>query len=236
MAEKKFEKLKNNNAIARIEKKFPYRNIFAEHNKVYISGKIGERFNLSHETKGEKFYRSKVIVKRKSGIVDYIPIIISEKLLPIDIENVINKYIEVAGQFRAYLVKDSINERHLNLYVYATLIHICEKEEELNEREGTNVIYIDGNLSRIPQYRVTPTGREISDIMVSVQRNYEKIDYIPVITWNCIAKWIKNKEPKEEITLFGRIQSRNYPKRCNGKEVNKEVYEVSLMAVKQYES
>ena len=52
-----------------------------ENNNVFVSGRIEDEFEYSHETNWEKFYRTRVIVKRLSGVEDYIPIIVSDLLL-----------------------------------------------------------------------------------------------------------------------------------------------------------
>ena len=35
----------------------------------------------------------------------------------------------------------------------------------------------------MPIYRTTPLGREITDMVLAVNRSYDKSDYIPVVVW-----------------------------------------------------
>ena len=89
-------------------------------------------------------------------------------------------------------------------------------------------------------YRVTPFGREIADILVAVNRAYNKSDYIPCIAWGRNAKFVNTLAVGANIKIWGRMQSREYQKRVSEDEtVTKTAYEVSvskLEAVKDVET
>ena len=57
--------------------------------------------------------------------------------------------------------------------------------------ENTNQIMLDGYICKAPTYRVTPFGREIADILIAVNRSYNKSDYIPAIAWGRNAKFCR---------------------------------------------
>ena len=102
-----------------------------------------------------------------------------------------------------------------------------EKEEEKNE----NQIFLNGFICKAPIYRKTPFGREISDILVAVNRAYNKSDYIPCIAWGRNARYMANLEVGANIKVWGRVQSRIYQKRV-GEEVEERVaYEVSVSKI-----
>ena len=63
-----------------------------------------------------------------------------------------------------------------------------------------------------PIYRTTPFGREITDMLVAVNRSYNKSDYIPTIAWGATPGWRKNLPVGQKIRVEGRIQSREYEK------------------------
>ena len=69
---------RENNVITRQEENSTTENLFNEFNKVFVSGKIEEEFEYSHEVLWEKFYRTKVRVERVSGTEDLVPIIVSD--------------------------------------------------------------------------------------------------------------------------------------------------------------
>ena len=78
-------------------------------------------------------------------------------------------------------------------------------------------------------YRQTPFGREIADILLAVNRAYNKSDYIPSIAWGRNARFCQNLEVGTEVKIVGRIQSRNYEKKYeDGTVVKKVAYEVSV--------
>ena len=107
------------------------------------------------------------------------PVIFSERLVSPE-EVKIDSYISVEGQFRSYNNYNNKNGRKLMLLVFA-------REMEFHEEEVTqknpNQIFLNGFVCRKPQYRTTPFGREISDILLAVNRAYNKSDYIPCIAW-----------------------------------------------------
>ena len=54
-----------------------------KNNQSTFSGEIISEFEYSHEVLGEKFYKSILSVRRKSGVSDNIPFMVSERLVEI---------------------------------------------------------------------------------------------------------------------------------------------------------
>ena len=78
-------------------------------------------------------------------------------------------------------------------------------------------------------YRQTPFGREIADLLLAVNRAYNKSDYIPCIAWGRTARFCENMEIGTEVKIIGRVQSRQYEKKHeDGTVENKIAYEVSV--------
>ena len=78
-------------------------------------------------------------------------------------------------------------------------------------------------------YRQTPFGREIADLLLAVNRAYNKSDYIPSIAWGRNARFCQNLEVGTEVKVVGRVQSRNYEKKFeDGTVLKKVAYEVSI--------
>ncbi len=93
-----------------------------------------------------------------------------------------------------------------------------------------NEISLTGFICKPPVYRHTPFGREIADILLAVNRSYNKSDYIPCIAWGRNARFCKGLEVGSKIALSGRIQSREYRKKVSEDEyVTKTAYEVSII-------
>ena len=72
-----------------------------ENNQVTIMGEVVSEFSFSHEVYGEGFYLVDVAVSRLSDSVDYIPLMVSERLVDVT-QNYIGETILVNGQFRSY--------------------------------------------------------------------------------------------------------------------------------------
>ena len=116
--------------------------------------------------------------------------------------------------------------------VFAREISITDAAEEENQ----NDIYLEGFVCKKPNYRQTPFGREISDLLVAVNRAYNKSDYIPCIAWGRNAKYCESFEVGEKIRVYGRVQSREYEKKDeNGNATKKVAYEISVAKLEKVE-
>ena len=99
----------------------------------------------------------------------------------------------------------------------------------LEKSKNPNQIFLDGYICKMPVYRTTPFGREIADILLAVNRAYNKSDYIPTIAWGRNSRFCQNLEVGDNIKVWGRLQSREYQKKLSDTEVIKKVaYEVSI--------
>lgn len=200
---------------------------YSENNHLVLVGKIVSEKSYSHEIYGEKFYVFNLEVVRLSSTVDIIPITVSERLLT-GLDIVIGKKVTVEGQFRSY--NNYENERNrLILTVFAK--EIVETDEEEKE-EITNEVLLTGYICKKPIYRQTPFGREISDVLLAVNRAYNKSDYIPCIAWGRNARFCQNIEVGTEIKISGRVQSRTYEKKYeDGRVETRVAYEVSVASM-----
>lgn len=164
-------------------------------------------------------------VKRLSGNADIIPLMVSERL--IDVTNDYRGYtIEVDGQFRSYNHYDGQKNR-LVLSVFA---HDVKFLEDSNDCTEINQIVLCGYICKEPIYRKTPLGREISDILLAVNRDYRKGDYIPCIAWGRSARFASRFEIGTKVRICGRIQSREYYKKVSDDDYEtRTAYEVSIM-------
>lgn len=196
-------------------------------NKVYMIGKIAKKPVFSHEVYSEGFYIFYIEAPRKSGNVDTLPVVVSERLVDINRLDV-DRTVVIDGQIRSYN-KHTDNEEHshLILSVFAREIDVLEDVEI--DPDVNNAVEIVGHLCKPPIYRKTPLGREIADILVAVNRPYGKSDYIPCIVWGRTAKFVGHLPVGTHIEMTGRFQSRPYTKKISEDEIeNRVAYEVSV--------
>lgn len=192
-----------------------------ENNRVNLCGKIAKEIEFDHEIHGEKFFRTDIAAERLSGTVDLVPILVPEVLLSEGIA--VGKCAEVAGSFRSHN-QSGEDGRKLILNVFAERLEILE-----NIECSENAIELDGYICKKPVYRKTLLGREITDILLAVNRAYGKSDYIPCIAWGRTARFASELPVGEHIKIKGRIQSRVYAKRVGGnKYIERMAYEVSI--------
>lgn len=196
-----------------------------ENNKVTLSGEIVSNFEFSHECYGEGFYTAMLASERLSREKDVIPIMVSERLVDVKADWV-GRFAKVSGQFRSYN-KHEGGRRHLELSVFAREFE--EFEEMPFSDNHSNRISLDGYICKQPIYRKTTLGREITDILLAVNRPYGKSDYIPTICWGRNAVYAGNLEVGTRLQIEGRIQSREYQKRISDDEFEtRTTYEVSV--------
>lgn len=197
----------------------------ANANVVCVVGRYHSDIEFSHKVYGEGFYTFKILVPRLSDYSDILPVTVSERLIcDIDIESC-RQDIKIDGQLRSYN-KFVDGSNRLILTIFARELSLLEDPEEV---KNPNQIALDGYICKNPLYRTTPFGREITDILVAVNRPYGKSDYIPCIAWGRNARFSEKLKVGDRIKIWGRIQSREYQKRqFDGQVINKTAYEVSV--------
>ena len=191
-----------------------------KNNKVYIYGEIVSEAVFSHEVYGEGFYEFYVKVMRLSGQADVLPVTVSERIMTEEMKP--GNTICALGQFRSYNKLEGGKSR-LMLTVFI--------RELLDTQPGKNPnsIILSGYICKPPVYRTTPFNREIADLLIAVNRSYNKSDYIPAIAWGRNARFVRNLSVGDRVALSGRIQSREYQKKQPDESfVTMTAFEVSI--------
>lgn len=191
-----------------------------KNNKVYIYGEIVSEAQFSHEVYGEGFYELMVKVMRLSGQADLLPVTVSERIMTEDMK--VGGYICALGQFRSYNKLEGGRSRlMLTVFVRELL--------EVQPAKNPNSIVLSGYVCKPPVYRTTPFNREIADLLIAVNRSYNKSDYIPAIAWGRNARFVRNLAVGDRVALSGRIQSREYQKKQPDESfLTMTAYEVSI--------
>lgn len=191
-----------------------------KNNRVYVCGRVASDATFSHEVFGEGFYELFVEINRLSGQADILPVTVSERLMGDGLKK--GDELCALGQFRSYNKLENGKSR-LMLTVFV--------REILDTRPGKNPnsIVLSGYICKPPIYRTTPFNREIADLLIAVNRSYNKSDYIPAIAWGRNARFVKNLAVGDKVALSGRIQSREYQKKqADETFVTMTAYEVSV--------
>ena len=200
-----------------------------KNNKVYLQGEIVSDATFSHEVYGEGFYEFFVRVVRLSGQADILPVTLSERLIQ-GAELCKGKSICALGQFRSYnKIENGKSRLMLTVFVRELLGELPSK--------NPNSILLSGYICKPPVYRTTPFNREIADVLIAVNRAYNKSDYIPCIAWGRNARIVKNLGVGDRIAVSGRIQSREYQKKLSETEMKiMTAYEVSVSKLAAFEA
>lgn len=196
---------------------------YSENNVITLIGTIVSEKTFSHEVYGEGFYSFNIEVPRLSENSDIIPVTVSERILTDDFK--IGQKVVIDGQFRSY----NNYENEKNKLVLTVFVKDIKLQTEETDTTNPNEICLTGFICKKPIYRTTPFGREIADILLAVNRAYNKSDYIPCIAWGRNARFCQNIEVGEKVKLWGRIQSRQYEKKFeDGTSEIRRAYEVSV--------
>lgn len=193
-------------------------------NTATVTGLLTEIIE-DHSVLGEKFYTGQLKCTRLSGYDDMIPVTIPERLLGTKkVEEVLGP-ISVTGQVRSYN-KTVDGASRLVLTLFAQDFKTPEPDDPQNH------VVIEGTISRQPNFRITPFGREICDLMLAVPRRYGKSDYIPCIVWGRNGRWSSGLAVGSSVVITGRLQSREYEKLLDSGEVEKRMaYELSAFDI-----
>jgi len=199
-------------------------------NNITLIGVIAGEKVFSHEVFGEGFYNFMLKADRLSEASDVLPITISERI--IDGDNfAIGKPAYISGQIRSYNnYVESEGRSRLVLTIFVKdfeIINLDDSDDQFND--NPNDVYLNGYICKPPVFRTTPFGREIADILIAVNRSYNKSDYIPCIAWGRNARFSSKLSVGDNIRIWGRMQSRAYQKKLdNGEILEKIAYEVSV--------
>lgn len=200
-----------------------------DENRAVLTGRVVSELEFSHKTYGESFYMLTLGIKRKSGYEDMIPLMISERLIwNMDLQP--GSLISASGQIRTY--NQQVDGRNkLVIVVFVKEIQWADEDEEM-----TNIILLEGFVCKKTIRRTSPLGRELCDIMLAVNRMYNKSDYIPCIAWGRNAVYGGELEVGAKLFIEGRIQSRQYKKYDEeGQLHTRTAYEVSVMRLEESE-
>lgn len=191
-------------------------------NSITIYGEVTKEPHYSHSFHGEKFYEMKLSIKRLSGIKDVLNVIFSEYLQKPEQINVGDTFF-IEGSIRTFNKMKEDKIKSLLISVFA------EKMEKDNDgRIIGNKAFLEGYICKEPKYRETPLGREITDVLLAVNRKYGKSDYIPCICWGRYARFAGTLPIGTKLKVEGRLQSRDYEKIIDGDAIKKTAYELSI--------
>ncbi len=138
-----------------------------------------------------------------------------------------NQRVKIHGQFRS---RNAPGENRMKLMLYFFATDIFGEKDEVPEEEANSVM-LNGYLCKPPSYRITPKGRDITDLLLAVPRNTGHTDYIPCIAWGKNAMITRELTIGDRIRVNGRMQSRPY-KKTDDRGIQREMtaYEVSVNA------
>ena len=197
-------------------------NAYWNENAGRFVGRVLSEPVFSHENHGEDYFRVMLRIDRLSGAEDTLPLLVSRTQLeqsPV----FAGERLAAEGEVRSFNNRSGVGSR-LVLTVFVRALYAAEEDEP-----DCNRLTLQGTLCRVPVYRRTPLGREISDLTLAVNRRYGRADYLPLIAWGTVARQTSILAVGARLTVEGRIQSRTYTKNLETGPQERVAYEVSVM-------
>lgn len=191
-----------------------------ENNAAMLAGVVATE-PKKYDCCGEMFYAFDLSVMRMSGAVDLIPV-----NMPVVLCDEVNfgDRIALVGQVRTY---NRVVDGKSRLIVVFFALEVAEYKGNENEVELT------GFFCKPPVHRTTPLGRDICDVLLAVNRDRQRSDYVPLIVWGRTARYIARLDVGARVRIKGRLQSRVYQKQTERGVVEKTAYEVSVNRIEE---
>ena len=200
-------------------------------NKAHLIGKIIST-NIVWKTQEHISYESYIQIVRDSGVIDILPVLYNDRQ---DIEP--NSFVEINGQFRSRdIIDQSTDKLRVELYIYAKDINIIDDTDKQVYKDD---ILLTGYICKKPTLRTTPSGKQLSDLLIACNFGKDRTAYIPAITWGKYARKSGKLQVGSLVKVNGRLQSRKYSKTITNKDgisesIEKVAYELSVSSIDEF--
>lgn len=195
---------------------------YESNNFAALCGSVDTSPELSHVSRGERFFRFPLRVERLSGTADLVNVLLRERLLEQAALRAGTR-IAVEGEVRSFNNKSGVGAK-LVILLFARAILPPDAQDH-------NLVRLTGTLCKPPVLRVTPRGREICDLMIAVNRRYGRSDYLPCIAWGDRAARAGQFGVGDVVSLEGRFQSRAYRKQTETGVETRTAFEISASEI-----
>ena len=193
-------------------------------NHIILHGRVSRAAQESHSNHEQTFWVFPLAVRRLSGAEDTLNVLVRRRELGgRSLEA--GDEVTVVGEVRSFNNRSGQGSR--------LVITVLARQLRWEQGEDENRLSLSGALCKPPIYRRTPLGRDICDLMLAVNRRYGRSDYLPCIAWGALAQRCGVLSVGARIALEGRLQSRTYMKRLEGREEERTAFEVSVMSMER---
>lgn len=152
-------------------------------------------------------------VKRLSGVVDVLPAKVdTHKLEGIKPGN----FVTINGKINSQNITINGKQR-VSVFCYA------EKIKRLKVKSYFNQFVANGTLCKIKPLYHAGHNRILTECILSIRRQDNKIDYIPLVFWEKDAITVSELPIGTNVQISGRFQSRGYKTKDGDAEIVREV-------------
>lgn len=197
-------------------------------NSVLLIGHVEDNPVYTHSKNAEKFYEITLKVKRnnqKKESFDLLDVVISDYIVE-DVMGLEKKTIVVVGELRSRYNDDN----RLCVQVFAENVEIVH-----DNTMHRNIVYVTTGLSKKPIQRLTPSRKmNIADLFLRKEMPHGINYYFPAIAWRRNAIFSGRLTENDTVTIFGRLQSRDYVKKTSEKENKPDIrtlHEISIIRI-----
>ena len=191
-------------------------------NQIFLRGRVYAAPRFSHESHGTEYDTFPLSVPRQSGTEDILNVLVPRSILNA-LRLKVGEAVELLGEVRSYNNRSGVGSR--------LVISVLARVMTRSDGPPANELILSGALCKPPNYRRTPLGRDICDLLLAVNRRYGRADYLPCIAWGSLAFACGELPVGSKLRLEGRLQSRIYYKEENGESIPHTAFEVSAMTI-----
>lgn len=195
-------------------------------NWALVAGKIVSEFRFSHEESGEKYYIAELQTDKTGDATGIIPLMVPEWHIN-DRESYIGEYAKAEGYLHTYH-----EEKRSSVSFLATESDLCLRKKRI---QYENRIYLEGYICKKPVYATEPQGQDRADVLLAVNCEHGRSEYISCVCFGEAAKKTNLMEISSRVIVWGKFHSREYQKKLkNGESISRMAYEVYVNKIEEF--
>ncbi|MBE5740755.1 MAG: hypothetical protein E7349_07935 [Clostridiales bacterium] len=179
-----------------------------KNNEVSVCGEIIRNGVFVYENDGEKFYD--ILLKMENEQMDVCTVLLSERLLE-NTEACKGTRVSVRGSLRSYSNRE--NRSRLQLKVFAKTLFLDDTDNDNCE------VRLTGTICKPIIFTTTNKGEKIARTVLSVEREGNVSDYIPLITYDYGAEKMQDWKVGDKLLAIGTLKSKQRKEKISDMEM-----------------
>ena len=177
-------------------------------NEVSVCGEIISNGVFFYENDGEKFYD--ILLKMKNEQIDVCSVILSQNLFK-NVEDCKGQRVVIHGSLRSYI--DRENGSRITLKVLAETLFLDDRDNDNCE------VRLTGAICKPIIFTTTNKGEKIARTVLSMEREGNVSDYIPLVTYDYGAEKMQDWKVGDKLLAIGTLKSKQRREKISDMEM-----------------